>query len=49
MGNTKDWKFPHLLIQLKQSPDVQVRSAEGVFAGGRPRQHSNESKLGEAK
>ena len=30
--NTKDGKFPHLLIQLNKALDVQVRSAEDVRA-----------------
>ena len=30
--NTKDGKFPHLLIQLNKALDVQVRSAEEVRA-----------------
>ena len=30
--NTKDGKFPHLLIQLNKALDVQVRSAEQVRA-----------------
>jgi len=30
--NTKDGKFPHLLIQLNEALDVQVRSAEEVRA-----------------
>ena len=28
--NTKDGKFPHLLIQLNKALDVQVRSSEEV-------------------
>ena len=30
--NTKDGKFPHLLIQFNKALDVQVRSAEQVRA-----------------
>jgi hypothetical protein len=30
--NTKDGKFPQLLIQLNKALDVQVRSAEQVRA-----------------
>ena len=30
--NTKDGKFPHLLIQLNKALDVQVRTAEQVRA-----------------
>jgi hypothetical protein len=31
-GDTKDRKFPHLLIQLNKALDVQVRNAEQVRA-----------------
>jgi hypothetical protein len=32
--NTKDGKFPHLLIQLNKALDVQVRSAATIWASG---------------
>src|ERR1700730_8729874 len=49
--NTKDGKFPHLLIQLNKALDVQVRSAEEVRAAishGRRRDFLIKALLGSA-